>query len=630
MVFDHTWMIGGPQGSGVDTAANIFATVCALNGYKIFGKREYYSNIKGEHSYYEVRLSNVKVNSTTSNINTLVGIDAETIIRHAEDVVSKGIIIFNNDILKVKIDEIKTMDDYFNIRLKKYLSNKNKDFSVHGILETAKDRKVLLYPISLLDILTKIPKLTCRNYNSYRLLNIIYVSLSLAIFNVPFTSISDVIGKIFYSKPNVIKHNVEISKLAYQYAVDNFKIISNLKLNFKHDMLIKGHESIALGKIIAGCKFQSYYPITPATDECLYLESKKFINKNMVDEVTVIQSEDEISSICMAIGSSLTGVRSSTSTSGPGFSLMVESLGWAGINEVPIVITLYQRSGPSTGLPTRHGQEDLLFAIHAGHGEFSTIVYASGSIEECFYDAITCFNFSEIYQIPVIHMVDKFLASSIITCNKFDLGVIKIMRGKLLHDVNKDFKYKRFEITKDGISPRSKLGQHNGIFWNTGDESDEYGHITEDPLCRIQMMDKRISRLDLIIKNIPKSQQIVLHKLNEYCIISWGSTAGPILDAIKMLERINIKVGFLQIKLLQPFPTEYVKSSLCDVRIIIDIESNKTCQLGKLFKQNLHRDIDYYILKYTGRPMTCTEIYRSLKNIFNKTATKEMILTHGK
>ena len=199
----------------------------------------------------------------------------------------------------------------------------------------------------------------------------------------------------------------------------------------------------------------------------------------------VIQTEDEISAIGMVIGSALTGTRSSTSTSGPGFALMTEALGWAGINEVPIVITLYQRSGPSTGLPTRHGQDDLLFTVFAGHGDFPKIVYASGDIEESFYDTGNCFNYADVYQVPVIHMMDKFLSSSVVTCKKFDPNKISIDRGKLLDKIEGE--YKRFSLdTDDGISPRSRLGLDNGIFWSTGDESDEYGHITEDPQVRIK------------------------------------------------------------------------------------------------------------------------------------------------
>ncbi len=337
---------------------------------------------------------------------------------------------------------------------------------------------------------------------------------------------------------------------------------------------------------------------------------------NRPGSTIVIQTEDEISAIGMMIGAALTGTRSSTSTSGPGFALMTEALGWAGINEVPVVITLYQRSGPSTGLPTRHGQDDLLFTVFAGCGDFPKIVYASGDIEESFYDTGNCFNYSDKYQIPVIHMMDKFLSSSVVTCKKFNPKKISIDRGKLLDKVEGE--YKRFAFTDDGISPRSKLGMDNGVFWNTGDESDEYGHITEDPQIRIKMMDKRMSRLDLVLESIPIIQQAVSFEVHDYTIISWGSTKGPILDAQAMLKKEGIDIGFVQIKLLHPFPTEYVASLLKDAKVLIDIEANYSGQFGKIFKQNLTREIDYYILKYTGRGMTSTEIYDSLKKICRK------------
>jgi len=166
---------------------------------------------------------------------------------------------------------------------------------------------------------------------------------------------------------------------------------------------------------------------------------------------------------------------------------MAETLGWAAINEVPVVISLFQRSGPSTGLPTRHGLDDLLFAINAGHGEFPRIVYASGDIEDSFYDTGKCFNFADIFQLPEIHILDKFIASSVVTCNRYEPDLVSIDRGKLLEKTDGD--YKRFAHSPDGISPRSKLGLENGVFWNTGDESDEHGHISEDPVNRIQMMD---------------------------------------------------------------------------------------------------------------------------------------------
>jgi 2-oxoglutarate ferredoxin oxidoreductase subunit alpha len=565
----------------------------------------------------------------------MVAFDAEMVFRHVAEVVKGGAIIYDSDLEDTKIDEVHTLDIYFKSRLEKYLESKNKEFSIKGILETAKERGVTLLSVSFREILSKLaedtnnPKLK----GMIRMFNVIGVSLSLGILGLDSKPLLDSIESIFSKKPKVAEINKQVANYAYNYATSKFdKIIfsPNSVKKEPNTILVQGHQGTAIGKMVCGCRFQPYYPITPASDESVYLESNEILNVNedRPGSTVVVQTEDEISAIGMMIGGALTGTRSSTCTSGPGFSLMAESLGWAGINEVPVVITIYQRSGPSTGLPTRHGQDDLLFAINAGHGEFPRIVYASGAIEESFYDTGKCFNFADIFQVPVIHLLDKFIASSVITCKRFDPEKVTIDRGKLLEKIETK-PYKRFEQTSDGISPRSKLGLEDGIFWNTGDESDEYGHISEDPYMRIQMMDKRLSRFDLILNQIPKEDQVVSFGMADHCIISWGSTKGPIIDAIDMLKKENINVGFIQIKLLHPFPTEYVKSLLKNVKTIIDVEANHTGQLGTLFKQNLGKDVDYFILKYTGRSMTSTEIYDSLKKILGNKAKKREILTHG-
>jgi len=631
---DFTWLIGGPQGSGVESGANIFSRVCAEMGYQVFGKREFYSNIKGEHSYFTLRISDQKIHSTVNDVNLMVSFDAETIFRHFDEVISGGGIIYDSDLEKIKTDDVHTLDAPFKERLHKDLESKNKPFTIPGVLEIAKEKGVSLFPVSFKSILTSLAEETenPRLKGLVRMYNVIGVSLSLGLVKMPTDSLHKTIDTIFSKKPEIAKINRQAANYSYNYATAKFE-------SFNHELpgtekesgtlLVQGHMGTALGKMACGCRFQPYYPITPASDESVYLETNELLE--IIDDrpgsTVVIQTEDEICSMGMTIGGALTGTRSATCTSGPGFALMTEMLGWAGINEVPIVITNYQRSGPSTGLPTRHGQDDLLFSVYAGHGDFPKIVYASGDIEESFYDTGNCFNYADTFQVPVIHMMDKFLASSVITCKRFDPQKISIDRGKLLEKVNDG--YRRFEFTDDGISPRSRLGIDNGIFWNTGDESDETGHISEDPVLRVKMMDKRMSRLDLILKKIPDSEQVVSFGVEDYTIISWGSAKGPIIDALEMLKKEGISIGYVQLKLLHPFPTDYVNFLLKDAKTLIDIEANYSAQLGKLFTQNIKRDIDYYILKYTGRVMTSTEIYDSLKKIIENKANKREVLMHG-
>lgn len=630
---DVSWLIGGPQGSGVESAANIFSRACASMGYHIFGKREFYSNIKGEHSYFTVRVSDKIIHSNVNDVTLMVAFDAETIFRHYSEIQKNGAIIYDSDLTQSGMDDVHTIDAPYKSRLEKHLGPKAK---IQDALNFAQKNGAKLYPISFKNILSTMADETNnpRLKGMVRMYNVLGVSMSLGMLKMPPQTLLDAIDVIFAKKQAIANLNKAAATYSYNYATakfSDFAFALQPTTKSPDTILVQGYQGTALGKMACGCRFQPYYPITPASDESVFLESNEIltIHNDRPGSTIIVQTEDELSAIGMTIGGALTGTRSATCTSGPGFSLMSEALGWAGINEVPIVVTLYQRSGPSTGLPTRHGQDDLLAAIHAGHGEFPRIIYASGDIEESFYDTARCFNYSEQYQLPVIHMMDKFLASSVVTCKRFDTQKISIHRGKLLENLDLQANYKRFAFTDDNLSPRSKLGLENGIFWNTGDESDESGHITEDPEMRIKRMDKRQAKLEYILQTIPHEEQAVSFGIEETCVISWGSPKGPILDAIESLKSQNVQVGFIQIKLLHPFPKDYLESLLKNVKTVIDVEANHVGQLGELVKQHLQKKPDYYILKYTGRTMTSTEIHDSIKNIIEQKAKTRQVLTHG-
>ncbi len=634
MSTDISWLIGGPQGSGVESAANIFSRVCAQMGYQIFGKREFYSNIKGEHSYFTVRVSDKKIHSNVNDVTLMISYDAETIFRHYKEIMKSGALIYDADLEEVSTDDVHTLDGPFKLRLHKELESQNKPLTIAGVLQILSESGVKLYPISFRGMLSSLAEKTDnpKLKGLVRMFNVLGVSLSLGLLKMSIDPLLDSIASIFAKKVKIAEINKQAANFAYEQALQfsgfDFTLTGTKKE--EHTTLVQGFQGTAIGKMVCGCRFQPYYPITPASDESVYLETNELLEVEGArpGSTVVVQTEDEISAIGMTIGGALTGTRSATCTSGPGFSLMAEALGWAGINEVPIVVTNYQRSGPSTGLPTRHGQDDLLFTINAGHGEFPRIVYASGDIEESFYDTGKCFNFAEVFQLPVIHLMDKFIASSVVTCKRFDPNKVTIDRGKLLEKIESS-DYKRFAMTEDGISPRSRLGLEDGIFWNTGDESDESGHISEDPVIRVQMMDKRMGKLEHVLKTIPDEDKALSFGQSEYTVVSWGSGKGPILDAIEKLKQENIDIGFIQIKLLHPFPSDYVKSLLKDTKTIIDVEANHTGQLGKVIKQNMGIEPDYYILKYTGRAMTSTEVYDALKKIIDGSSEKRMVLTHG-
>jgi 2-oxoglutarate ferredoxin oxidoreductase subunit alpha len=407
---------------------------------------------------------------------------------------------------------------------------------------------------------------------------------------------------------------------------------------------------VAMAKELAGCRFQTYYPITPASDESEYLEahSEMELDGSPAQEnpqvaeiaamktkgsIAVIQSEDEIAAVTMAIGGGLAGVRSATSTSGPGFSLMAEGMGYAGMNEVPVVVTLYSRGGPSTGLPTRHEQGDLRFALHAGHGEFPRLVLASGDLEESFYDTVRAFNYSEKYQTVVIHLVDKALANSDGTLPMLDVNKVKIDRGLFLREITDavDGQFERFKHTANGISPRPPVGTKGGVYWHTGDEHDELGHISEDPTNRDFMMEKRMGKIDLADREIPIEDRVNFFgpENADITVVSWGSTKGAILDAMDWLKKDGISVNFLQLRLINPFPTEYVTKLLSKAKKIVGVEMNYSGQLIGIVRERTCIPIEQLVVKYNGRPMSSEEVYDALKLLHEGKAPKKLVLKRG-
>ena len=648
-------MIGGVQGSGVDTSAVVFSKAAAAGGLSVYGKREYYSNIKGEHSYFQVRVSKGPIRSHVDTVDMLATFEEETIFRHALEVRSEGAIIYDPEQDAKRLDQVPTIEAQVKATLNAELSKAGVSADVKGLLELARRRGVHIYPVPYNDLLKEAGSKHGETSLStlQRMLNVMAVASSFALLSFDEDLVKDAIRKQFKSKPKVAEMNVEAVGVSYEFIRQKYAGSFALKLSpVKTDavrLFVRGNSVVAMAKELAGCRLQTYYPITPASDESEYLEAHSEVrlgapsvqeNPRVAEvaamkkgSIAVVQSEDEIAAITMAIGGGIAGVRSSTSTSGPGFSLMAEGMGWAGMNEIPVVVTLYSRGGPSTGLPTRHEQGDLRFALHAGHGEFPRFVLASGDLEEAFYDTVRAFNYSERYQTPVIHIVDKALANSDGTIPMLDVHRVKIERGAILKEITDavDGQFKRFAHTPNGISPRAPVGTKGGVYWHTGDEHDELGHISEDPTNRDYMMEKRMNKLELAEKEIPISERVNFFgpERADITVVSWGSTKGAILDAMEWLEEDGIKVNFLQLRLINPFPTEYVKEVLARAKKIVGIEMNYSGQLIGVVRERTCVPVEQLVLKYNGRPMSSEEIYGALKMIREGKAPKRIVLKRG-
>lgn len=633
------WMAGGPQGSGVDTASTIFGRACGYGGLYVFGRREYHSNIKTMHSYFHQRVSKQPTLANISDVNLLAAFDAETIVRHVDEVVSEGGIIVDSRDLNVNVLKgIPTFSEEYKDQIRAFMKENSIGETISDLLNYAKKKNIQIYPVPYMDLLEQIGKAVKIEKISMlsRMINVLTIGVSFALFKYDKKLVEDAIKATFHEK--IADMNVTAVDYAYDYAektfnANNFKYkLEKLEVN-EPRIFLTGNQAVAMGKVLGGCRVQTYYPITPAADESEYLESHEILKTRKGEEaIVVLQTEDEIAAVNSASGACLAGARAATSTSGPGFSLMAEGLGWAGNNEVPLVITLYQRGGPATGQPTRHSQQDLRFVMHAAHGEFARIILASGDIRECFFDAAEVFNLAEKYQMPVIHLLDKAMANCSQTYPVFDYASVKIDRGEIVGEKELEGKeYKRFKFTETGVSPRAFLGTKNAVHWYTGDEHNESGNINEEPIIRRKMMEKRMGKLDLVDKEVPLEMKVNFFgdKDSENIVVSWGSPKGAIIEALNQLKEEGLSLGYIQVRMIHPLPSAYLKQMLQGKKRIIDVEDNITAQLGGIITQYTSIRPNFYVLKYTGRPMMTTEVYQAIKSILTDKAPERQVLMNG-
>lgn len=637
MAVDVSLMIGGPQGGGIESAGQVAVRALALKGYDVYGVREYHSNIIGAHSYFNLRARDKVSRSVKLPVDAVVALDAESILTHMDDVKEGGILVYDEAAKAVKIDRIAPMARPLKQRIKAKLESMGYDASAAGALSYLSEvKKVKLVGIQIKSVIKQVAEETRRPLVSVsRAANTIGVAAAFALLGVEAGKVMKAIETFFAGKRRVIEPNIVAVRHAYKLVEEKYGLSDPLPDGpFKGRTRIvgTGNDFVAMGKVAGGLTVQTYYPITPAADEALYMEGHRLaqLTREAAERlgiekvpVTVFQTEDEISAINMAIGAALAGARASTTTSGPGLSLMNEAISMAVMMEVPVVVTVWQRAGPSTGMATRVGQQDLLHSIFSGHGDAPKIVLASGDHEEAFYDAIKTLNWAEEYQTPVIHLLDKTIASSIKTLDPFDVSNVRISRGRFLSTAGND--YVRYKLSDDGISPRAPLGVAKQL--NTSLEHLEDGVATEDPVIREQMMEKRMKKMEKVLRDLPREDKAVLHGDPDakITILSWGSTKGPILDAIEALEAKGVRVNFLQVRLLSPFPAKEVADMLARSEKIISIEANAMDQLASIVKMYTGLDVHHRIRKVNGRTIHEHEIYNAILKVLETGSPLEVM-----
>jgi 2-oxoglutarate ferredoxin oxidoreductase subunit alpha len=331
----------------------------------------------------------------------------------------------------------------------------------------------------------------------------------------------------------------------------------------------------------------------------------------------VEQAEDEIAAITMAISASFTGVRSMTATSGGGFSLMVESLGFSGVSETPLVIVNAQRPGPATGLPTRTEQSDLRFVLHASQGEFPRVILAPGTAREAFYLTIKAFKLAYKYQVPVILLTDQYLADSFFTEEKFDNFPQEIdtffPSGK---ELSEESNYLRYRFTETGVSPRIPPSWEGYESICDSHEHTEDGHITEDPLIRIKMVEKRFKKMESIVHELGQPLRTGPDKA-DILLIGWGSTYGVIKEVTELLLQEGVSISLMHLQEIWPFPEAPVRQHLEQSKRCFVVENNATAQLSNIIQEITGHIPDGNILKYDGRPFSCEELLNAVQKEIN-------------
>lgn len=567
--------VAGEGGEGVISVAEILTRSAVNSGFDVFTFRSYPAEIKGGLAMMQVRISTESLTS--------IGLDADLLMA------------FNQEAFDV------------------WGGRMNPDGVVFY------DPKHCSIPESYSFTAIEVPLHdTAMKVTGARLSkNIVALAALAKATAIPPDKPIEIINDRFRRKgKDVVDKNLSAFEAGLQ-VLDNVAVIEKLHLApasgavREGRVIMSGNQALSLGAIAAGCNFVAGYPITPATQvlEFMMKYLPGFGGK-------VIQAEDEISAIAACLGASYAGSRAMTATSGPGLALMSELIGMASMSEIPIVIFDVMRSGPGTGMPTKTEQADLMYAIHGTPGEAPRIVIAATSIEDCFHQAVNAFNLADRYQMPVILLSDQSMAYRTKTMDLPDVSAVeRYYRDQPSSGELSD--YHRYLDTDTGISPVAVPGTENGMFVSSGLEHDEQGMANYTPENRVKMVAKRYRKLETLERELNANGNGVFDDGggSEVGVIGWGSTEGPIREAIRRAEKNGARLAYLHPKVIHPLQTEKIQKFIAPLKKVIVFEENHTAQ----FAQHLRAHIDFNgtaiecVNQCSGLPFTPNDVYAALE-----------------
>lgn len=561
MTEDFNWAVGGEAGDGIDSTGKIFAQALARAGRHVYTSKDFASRIRGGYTAYKVRTSVDRLEGVVDRLDVLIALTQRTIDENEDELHDGSVIIYDGErSWEANIPE-----------------------GVTGL------------SIPLRDL--------AEEAGGAIMQNVVALGAAAAVANFPIENLDSALEKRFGDKGEaIVETNREAARLGRDAAIEQGadELDYDLETTDREYLLLNGDEAIGLGAIAAGCRFYAGYPITPATEVMEYLTGR-------IEEFggTVVQAEDELAAINMALGAARAGARAMTATSGPGIDLMSETFGLVGTTETPLVVVDVQRSGPSTGMPTKQEQGDLKMLLHGSHGEIPRFVVAPTTVAECFHKTVEAFNLAERYQVPVYLVSDLSLAVTDQTYppETFDMEAVEIDRGKLLdvEDVpawqDEEGRFKPHAVTDDGVSPRTIPGTSGGTHMTTGLEHDEFGRRTEEPAVREAQVEKRNRKVETAQERESWDYREFGDPDAETLVISWGSNEGPIREAIDRLAEDGLSTRFLSVPYL--FPRPDLSAAIDQAETVIVIECNAQGQFADIVEHDVLERVKR-VTKYDG------------------------------
>ncbi len=568
---DFVIRIGGDTAiGGVISTGENFTTAAARLGFHVFTFRSYPAEIKGGQAWFQVRIGSRPVLSLGDGVDVLIAFDQEAYQRHRGDLRQGGVLVYDSDQVQPE------------------------------------DGHLIHYGVPF-------QRIARQELNFIRGTNVLILGLMAGLFGLPVDSLQELVRVRYRRRAELVEKNLEALAYGYDYAKkiqkeDEYYLGAGDQVS---RMVMSGNDAIVAGALHAGCRYFAGYPITPASD----------ILESMARELPklggiCLQAEDEMAGLASCIGASYGGIKAMTATSGPGFSLMTELLGLASMTELPVVLVDAQRTGPSTGMPTKLEQSDLFQAVCGGHGDFPRIVLAPGSVGDCLYRAVYAFNLAEQYQMPVILLSDQSLSHRTQTIDPPELSRLPVVDRLQPADGANGGAYARYANTESGVSPAAIPGIHVHTHVASGLEHNERGQPSDAAQVHEAMTEKRFHKLTGAASDTDTPDWAPRYGAPkaEVGIIGWGASEGAILEAVERALNAGYKVAALHTRILNPLPQSRIREFAASVKQILVPEVNYQGQFAHHLRANTGIEAIRFS-KIGGLPFAPGEIFGKIEEV---------------